>query len=182
MNNNYWIITTGLFLAIISVLLTLFQGCASLSTQYMRQKAVKGELTWSYDKGLFISKDSMMVCSDDWDGLAKEVSCIPEAEALAISAKNNHTTGVVIQWAGISMISAGIILGFTSPTIDDGMSLIGGGYVIGLAVGFLGSYLELEGRAQAIDAFNIYNYRFNQNPECVNDSTISSHNSNKNVK
>jgi hypothetical protein len=197
MNNNINKLGKESLITIIIVVLFLFGGCGvSIPTQYNRHKAAKGEIVWAFDEGLIASKDSIRMYVVACDTLSKAVSCVKEAKSLVELAGRNYSKSSIFVLTGLSVFIAGVTYGVitmyndrmasgqirTDPTPERGELIMLGGAIIGGIIENIGAKYLAEGVAQEIDAVNIYNCNFQKTPECKNDSTISSHNNNKNVK
>jgi hypothetical protein len=185
MNNYLRSLQINRYIAVITLTPMLLGGCASTSTQYKRQNAAKGEIVWYYDRELKASKEGKLICGDNWDGLSQSVDSLPEAKGLAESARNNHTTGVVLQWSGASVMIGGFILGVAtmaselderhgesysnSSSLDpfsyDGFWIIMGGWTLGATMLLGGNHSIQQGTADAIDAVNIYNCKIEKDPK-----------------
>jgi hypothetical protein len=186
MNKNLRSFTMEVFLSTIVIALILLEGCAATSTQYQRQNAANGEIVWRYDRGLKATKDNTVVSeADGWDGLADAVACVPEAKILAVSASRHYRLGAALWWGGLlaggALLAAPFYISNDAPA-EEALGIIMFEMVASVTCLLLGNYMENIATPEAIDAVNIYNNKFRENPECSNDSTISSHNSNKNVK
>lgn len=175
----------------------LFAGCSSSSsssstwTYYLRNRIDKGEIFWSYDKnGLKANQDTLTFSEQNgWDGLSDAVSSVPEAKQHASSAITNRRIGKVLNGIALPAALGVAIGGLVSASnehndIDASSALLvlGAAVLVEIALLESGQYLMKKGRANAIDAVNIYNCNYKQTFGYPNDSTISSHNSNKNVK
>ena len=175
------------FILIATILITIaFGGCATTPTRYERSTAAKGEIVWGYDRGLNARKDTTVICGDDWSGLSRAVADLPAAKNLAESAHDDHTTGTVLWWGGVSIMVGGVILGAAvmaedfsnnennnSPFNDSGFWIMMGGLGLGGVFAGSGDYLIQQGTADAIDAVNMYNCTITS--KAKTDSTRSSH-------
>ncbi len=134
-------------------------GCAT--TQYAPQLVARGEIQLGYDGGFVMRAEGKPVASGlAYRGLARYVSCVPEAHKHAQSAQNHGGAAIALSVLGVtfSLASIGSLAGLADQQHQ--WTWLGSG----LAAGALGLTLSAiswreknQANGHAIDAMNFYN-------------------------
>lgn len=154
-------------LALVAACAVHAAACGGVQSSYTRSRVASGELVWRYDNRFqVITHDGRVVGENgDWGSLAPAVGCVPEASDWAASAARRDGVGKVLQRGGAIVMLAAVAGGTYLALSDiddtdrmiDGLALMGGGLVFGLATVPVGSIMRVRANARAVDAVNRYN-------------------------
>lgn len=147
-------------------------GCASTNSRYAPTNAPSGELRWAYDSGLRVLKDGREVSTDDWSGLEANVSCVPKAAEYASVARGQAVAASALTWTGVGTMAVGtgaglgMILGGGEGAVLPGVAVAVGSLVVGPILSAIGLSQRRDSLASGLDAFNVYNDRFQREVAC----------------
>jgi hypothetical protein len=140
-------------------------GCGGSQSNYLPSNTITGELTWRYDSGLQLQKGERQI--GDLSDLAHEVASVPAAShdaargaALTSSGRVWGVTALAAMLAGIGAATAMVLASHQGRDHDllyGSLGALGGGLVLGITFGGIGSAQSSEGLALQLDAFNRYN-------------------------
>lgn len=164
-------------------LVAVLGGCGARSS-YLRESADAEELVWAYDDGLELTTGTNVPVAEapGWDGLSGAVGCVDDARAYAEEAESLGSWASIASWTAVGVIAGGagvtsglLLLGVVGlgagpgPLIVAGaLSLLVVGGTAAASVALLVWAADLDARAlpAALDAVNVYNDRFAEEPAC----------------